>query len=114
MGQIKNIKLHIVTDIKGKEKETNNTAMADNSAPPEDDLSLPRAGVNKMIKEVIPMIRVSNDARELVLNCCTEFIHLIASEANEICNKQTKKTISPEHVIQALESLGFHDYIKDV
>lgn len=88
--------------------------MADNSAPVEDDLSLPRAGVNKMIKEVIPMIRVSNDARELVLNCCTEFIHLIASEANEICNKQTKKTISPEHVIQALESLGFHDYVKDV
>jgi len=88
--------------------------MADNAAPVEDDLSLPRAGVNKMIKEVIPMIRVSNDARELVLNCCTEFIHLIASEANEICNKQTKKTISPEHVIQALESLGFHDYIKDV
>ena len=42
----------------------------------------------------------------------SEFIHLIASEANEICNKQTKKTISPEHVIQALESLGFHNYIK--
>jgi len=88
--------------------------MADNAAAVEDDLSLPRAAVNKMIKEMIPMIRVSNDARELVLNCCTEFIHLIASEANEICNKQTKKTISPEHVIQALESLGFHDYVKDV
>ncbi|XP_057303757.1 protein Dr1-like [Hydractinia symbiolongicarpus] len=89
--------------------------MADNAAPSqEDDLSLPRAAVNKMIKEMIPMIRVSNDARELVLNCCTEFIHLIASEANEICNKQTKKTISPEHVILALESLGFQDYIKDV
>lgn len=29
------------------------------------------AAVNKMIKEMIPSIRVSNDARELVLNCCT-------------------------------------------
>ena len=24
-----------------------------------------------MIKEMIPNIRISNDARELVLNCCT-------------------------------------------
>jgi len=89
--------------------------MADNAAASqEDDLSLPRAAVNKMIKEMIPNIRISNDARELVLNCCTEFIHLIASESNEICNKQTKKTISPEHVISALDSLGFQDYVKDV
>lgn len=88
--------------------------MADNAASQEDDLSLPRAAVNKMIKEMIPNIRISNDARELVLNCCTEFIHLIASESNEICNKQTKKTISPDHVIAALDSLGFHDYVKDV
>lgn len=92
--------------------------MADNAAAAnsqqEDDLSLPRAAVNKMIKEMIPNIRISNDARELVLNCCTEFIHLIASESNEICNKQTKKTISPDHVISALNSLGFQDYVKDV
>lgn len=29
------------------------------------------AAVNKMIKEMIPNVRVSNDARELILNCCT-------------------------------------------
>ena len=34
---------------------------------------------------------------------CLEFIHLLASEANDICNQQTKKTISPEHVIAALQ-----------
>jgi len=32
-----------------------------------------------------------------------EFIHLIASEANEICEKDTKKTIAGEHVVSALE-----------
>jgi len=88
--------------------------MAEASGTPEDELTLPRAAVNKMIKEMIPNIRVSNDARELVLNCCTEFIHLVSSEANDICNKQTKKTISPEHIIAALESLGFTDYVQDV
>ena len=65
----------------------------------DDELSIPRAALNKMIKELVPNVRVANDSRELILNCCTEFIHLISSEANEICNKQQKKTISPEHVL---------------
>ncbi|MGH0155873.1 UNVERIFIED_CONTAM: hypothetical protein FKN15_049433 [Acipenser sinensis] len=84
------------------------------SSGTDDDLTIPRAAINKMIKETLPNVRVANDARELVVNCCTEFIHLISSEANEICNKSEKKTISPEHVIHALESLGFASYITEV
>ena len=34
-------------------------------------VNLFEAAVNKMIKEMIPHVRVSNDARELILNCCT-------------------------------------------
>jgi len=79
----------------------------------DDELTIPRAAMNKMVKEILPNIRVANDARELILNCCTEFIHLISSEANEICNKQQKKTINAEHVLQALDSLGFGAYRAD-
>ncbi|XP_029050773.1 protein Dr1 isoform X1 [Osmia bicornis bicornis] len=80
-------------------------------SPTEDDeLTLPRASINKMIKEILPHVRVANESRELILNCCTEFIHLLSSEANEICNQQQKKTINAEHVLQALEKLGFGDY----
>ncbi|XP_041371302.1 protein Dr1-like [Gigantopelta aegis] len=79
----------------------------------DDDLSIPRAALNKMIKELVPNIRVANESRELILNCCTEFIHLVSSEANEICNKQQKKTISPDHVLLALDSLGFGSYKND-
>ena len=32
-----------------------------------------------------------------------EFIHLISSEANEICEQDSKKTIAPEHIIGALK-----------
>jgi hypothetical protein len=32
-----------------------------------------------------------------------EFILLISSEANEICEKDSKKTILPEHIIGALK-----------
>ncbi|XP_017570449.1 protein Dr1 isoform X1 [Pygocentrus nattereri] len=90
------------------------TYMMASSSGNDDDLTIPRAAINKMIKETLPNVRVANDARELVVNCCTEFIHLISSEANEICNKSEKKTISPEHVINALESLGFGSYIAEV
>ncbi|KAK2149031.1 hypothetical protein LSH36_471g04020 [Paralvinella palmiformis] len=76
----------------------------------DDELNIPRAALNKMIKELVPNVRIANEARELILNCCTEFIHLVSSEANEICGKQTKKTISPEHVLAALDNLGFGDY----
>ena len=76
----------------------------------DDELSIPRAALNKMIKELLPNIRVANDARELILNCCTEFIHLVSSEANDICVKGNKKTISPDHVVAALDSLGFGEY----
>lgn len=94
----------------------------------DDELTLPRASINKMIKELVPSVRIANEARELVLNCCTEFIHLLSSEANEICNQLNKKTINAEHVlmgkcpivyseaknlvktISALDKLGFSDY----
>ena len=38
----------------------------------------------------------------------------MASESNEICEKSNKKTISPEHVIEALRTLGFEAYIEEV
>lgn len=58
----------------------------------------------------MPSHRVANESRELILNCCTEFIHLISSEANDVCNKRNKKTINAEHVLEALDRLGFPDY----
>jgi len=76
----------------------------------DDELSIPRAALNKMIKELVPNVRVATDARELILACCTEFIHVLSSEANDICELQQKKTISPEHILTALDNLGFSCY----
>jgi len=76
----------------------------------DDELSIPRAALNKMIKEIAPNVRVANDARELILSCCTEFIHVLSSEANDLCERQQKKTISPEHILAALDNLGFSCY----
>jgi hypothetical protein len=39
---------------------------------------------------------------------------LISSEANEISEKESKKTIACEHITKALEQLGFGDYVHDI
>lgn len=83
-------------------------------ACPDDDLTLPRSAVNKMIKEMLPHIRVANNSRELILNCCTEFILLLSSQSNEICEKRQKKTILPEHVMDAMQELGYGHYVPEV
>ena len=36
----------------------------------------------------------------------SEFIHLVSSEANEVCKQRAKKTIAPEHIIDALKVNG--------
>lgn len=41
-------------------------------------------------------------------------MHLIASEANDICEKTTKKTINGEHIVTALKNLGFQQYVDEI
>ncbi|KAG1466055.1 hypothetical protein G6F56_004766 [Rhizopus delemar] len=81
----------------------------------DDELSLPKATVQKLISEMMPEdVVCAKDTRDLLIDCCVEFIHLIASESNEICDKETKKTIAGEHVISALQTLGFEEYVEEV
>ncbi|XP_024386306.1 protein Dr1 homolog isoform X2 [Physcomitrium patens] len=82
---------------------------------PKDDVSLPKATMTKIIKEMLPPdVRVAKDAQDLLVECCVEFINLISSESNEICSKEEKRTIAPEHVLRALEILGFGEYMGEV
>jgi histone H3/H4 len=82
----------------------------------DEELSLPKATITKVIKDCLEGegIRCSNETRDLICECCVEFIQMVASESNEICNKGNKKTISPEHVFEALKNLGYADYLEDV
>lgn len=75
------------------------------------------ATVQKIITEILPPSSgqtFAKDARDLLMECCVEFITLISSEANDISEKEAKKTIACEHVEKALRDLGFGDYIQDV
>lgn len=81
----------------------------------DDDLSLPKATVNKYVSEILgPSLSASKETLQLVLDCCIEFIHLVSSESNEVCEKESRKTISPDHVLSALKTLGFEKYIPEL
>jgi hypothetical protein len=56
----------------------------------------------------------SKEARDLLIECCVEFITLVSSEANEISEKEAKKTIACDHITKALDTLGFGDYVAAV
>ena len=77
------------------------------------------ATVQKIVSEILPQIGAGDqafakDARDLLTECCVEFITLISTEANEISEKEAKKTIAVEHIEKALTDLGFGDYVPEV
>ena len=95
--------------------------------PSSSPLTLSKATVQKIISEILATptlphasstgdgnITFARDARELLIECCVEFITLISSEANEIAEKEQKKTIAIEHIDRALKDLGFPEYVKEV
>lgn len=82
-----------------------------------DDLSLPKATVQKIITEILAGdggVSFARETRDLLIECCVEFITLISSEANEIAEKEAKKTIACEHVTTALRQLGYESYVPEI
>ncbi|TYJ58869.1 hypothetical protein B9479_000301 [Cryptococcus floricola] len=81
----------------------------------DDDVSLPKATVLKIIQELLPdEISASKEAKDVIFDCCTEWIKLISTQSNMVCEASSKKTISPEHVVEALKQLGFEDFVEQV
>ncbi|BDA42586.1 Protein Dr1 [Coccomyxa sp. Obi] len=80
-----------------------------------DDVALPRATVEKIVKEVLPKdMRLGTNTLDMLLECCTEFIQLVYTEANTMSEEEKKSTINPEHVVRALDSLGFSSLLDEV
>ncbi len=72
---------------------------SNNVSNEEDDKCVPRAAVYKMIKDCTQHIRVSSEAKEFFVQCCNEFIHTLALQANTVCEQQTKKLVHPDHIV---------------
>lgn len=69
-----------------------------NMADDDNEVGLPQKGLNMLIKDALPDMRIANESRELLNQCCVEFIKYVAKEAQRISSVDQRKTIYHEHV----------------
>lgn len=80
--------------------------------PDQEEISLPKATVQKIVGEILPDgYSFTKDAREALIECCIEFLMIVSTESNDIADRELKKTISTDHVLAALKNLGFGEYL---
>ncbi|KAL4185708.1 hypothetical protein AMTRI_Chr10g232050 [Amborella trichopoda] len=79
----------------------------------EQDRFMPIANVIRIMRKVLPThAKISDDAKETIQECVSEYISFITSEANDRCQREQRKTITAEDVLWAMNKLGFDDYVE--
>ncbi|KAL6202820.1 hypothetical protein ACLB2K_026525 [Fragaria x ananassa] len=79
----------------------------------EHDQYMPIANVIRIMRRILPpYAKISDDAKETVQECVSEYISFITGEANKHCQQEQRKTVTAEDVLWAMGKLGFDDYIE--
>ncbi|WCJ33100.1 Nuclear transcription factor Y subunit B [Euphorbia peplus] len=79
----------------------------------EQDQYMPIANVIRIMRRILPPhAKISDDAKETIQECVSEYISFITGEANDRCQKEQRKTITAEDVLWAMGKLGFDDYVE--
>ncbi|XP_021766652.1 nuclear transcription factor Y subunit B-6-like [Chenopodium quinoa] len=79
----------------------------------EQDRFMPIANVIRIMRKILPPhAKISDDAKETIQECVSEYISFITGEANERCQREQRKTITAEDVLWAMSKLGFDDYVE--
>lgn len=74
---------------------------------------MPIANVIRIMRKILPPhAKISDDAKETIQECVSEFISFVTGEANDRCQREQRKTITAEDVLWAMSKLGFDDYIE--
>lgn len=96
------------------EQKINNSTADDNECTVrEQDRFMPIANVIRLMRKIIPThAKISDDAKETIQECVSEFISFVTGEANARCQQEQRKTITAEDVLWAMSNLGFDDYIE--
>ncbi|KAG8059573.1 hypothetical protein GUJ93_ZPchr0002g24798 [Zizania palustris] len=97
----------------GAAADGNSGAQAAAPAIREQDRLMPIANVIRIMRRVLPAhAKISDDAKETIQECVSEYISFITGEANERCQREQRKTITAEDVLWAMSRLGFDDYVE--
>ncbi|KAK7273593.1 hypothetical protein RIF29_14649 [Crotalaria pallida] len=78
----------------------------------EQDQYMPIANVIRIMRRILPShAKISDDAKETIQECVSEYISFITAEANDRCQREQRKTVTAEDVLYAMGKLGFDDYV---
>ncbi|XP_039689942.1 nuclear transcription factor Y subunit B-3 isoform X2 [Medicago truncatula] len=95
------------------EQNNNGTEQDNECIVREQDRFMPIANVIRIMRKILPPhAKISDDAKETIQECVSEYISFITGEANERCQREQRKTITAEDVLWAMSKLGFDDYIE--
>ncbi|GMN62337.1 hypothetical protein TIFTF001_031422 [Ficus carica] len=79
----------------------------------EQDQYMPIANVIRIMRRILPSYaKISDDAKETIQECVSEYISFITGEANDRCQREQRKTVTAEDVLWAMAKLGFDDYVE--
>lgn len=75
------------------------------------DYYVPTANITRVMRRVLPpQAKITDDAKETVQQCVTEYINMVTNEANDRCHREERKTITADDILWAIERLGFDNY----
>lgn len=78
-----------------------------------EDLNLPNASVQKIIKEALPEnVIIGKDAKSALSRAASVFVLYITSQASNEAQKANRKTLIGQDIITALEELEFENFIE--
>ncbi|PPE00490.1 hypothetical protein ES288_A13G157400v1 [Gossypium darwinii] len=116
-GDSSNSNTNTNTIINNNAANYGNAANSNTMPPPcmvrEQDQYMPIANVIRIMRRILPThAKISDDAKETIQECVSEYISFITGEANERCQREQRKTITAEDVLWAMGKLGFDDYVE--
>ncbi|GJQ76834.1 putative sequence-specific DNA binding protein [Trypoxylus dichotomus] len=76
-----------------------------------EDLNLPNAPVQRIIKEVLPeSVIIGKDVKAAVAKAASMFILYITSLSTQIAQKVNRKTLAAQDIFDALEEAEFEEF----
>lgn len=79
----------------------------------EQDRFLPTANIVRIMRKVLPpQAKISDEAKETIQECVSEYISFVTGEANQRCKEEQRKTVTAEDVIWAMDKLGLDNYVQ--
>ncbi|KAK3863998.1 hypothetical protein Pcinc_030260 [Petrolisthes cinctipes] len=78
-----------------------------------EDLNLPNAVITRIIKDSLPEgVAIAKEARSAIAKAASVFVLFTTSSANNLAQKNKKKTVNAQDVFNALKEMEFEKFIE--